>query len=116
MLDFSLAATDSGPLYTSVFYCGGNIFFYLNLPVVSWRIYIIMVIVAYNSMISIKNGHIATLVTPSLVPRSHLEKYHVNVNCKSDSNNNNSSHYNFCKIFITNTSSHFFFHIQGQLL
>ena len=28
-MDFSLAATDSGPLYTSVFYCGGNIFFAL---------------------------------------------------------------------------------------
>ena len=29
----SLAATDSGPLYTNVFYCGGNIFFTLNLSV-----------------------------------------------------------------------------------
>ena len=25
-MGFSLAATDSGPLYTSVFYCGENIF------------------------------------------------------------------------------------------
>ena len=33
VMDFSLAATDSGPLYTSVFYCGGNIFFILNLSV-----------------------------------------------------------------------------------
>ena len=42
-MDFSLAATDSGPLYTSVFYCGDNIFFTLNLSG-SWRNYIIMVI------------------------------------------------------------------------
>ena len=77
VMDFSLAATDSGPLYTSVFYCGGNIFFYIK-PVGSWRIYVIMVIGAHDSMIIIKNGgnaiYGATLVTPSLVLRPHLEK------------------------------------------
>ena len=46
-MDFSLATTDSGPLYTSVFYCGGNMFFYLKL-VGSWRIYVIMVIGAHD--------------------------------------------------------------------
>ena len=70
-MDFALAATDSGLLYTSVFYCGGK-------PVGSWRIYIIMVIGAHDSMIIIKNGgnaiYGATLVTLTLVPRPHLEK------------------------------------------
>ena len=34
MLDFSLAATDPGPLYTNVLYCGEYIIFYkLNLSV-----------------------------------------------------------------------------------
>ena len=33
VLGFSLAATDSGPLYTSVFYCDKNIFCTLNLSV-----------------------------------------------------------------------------------
>ena len=70
-------ATDSGPLYTSVFYCGGNIFFYIK-PVGSWRIYIMMVIGAPDSMIIITNGgnaiYGATLVTPLLVPQPHLEK------------------------------------------
>ena len=35
----SLAATDSGPLYTNVFYCGGNIFFTLNLSVPGGYLY-----------------------------------------------------------------------------
>ena len=54
-MDFSLAATYSGPLYTSVFYCSENFFFYLK-PVGSWKIYIIMVIGAHESMAIIKNG------------------------------------------------------------
>ena len=47
-------------------------------PVGSWRIYIIMVIGAHDSMIIIKNGGNAiygtALVTPSLVPWPHVEK------------------------------------------
>ena len=54
-------ATDSGPIYTSVLYCGGNIFFTLSL-VGSWRIYIIMVIGAHDSIIIIKNGGNALLL------------------------------------------------------
>ena len=48
MLDFSLAATDSDPLYTSVYYCGKNIFFTLNLSVPGEFIFI-MVISAHDS-------------------------------------------------------------------
>ena len=45
VLDFSLAATDSDPPYTNVFYCGENMFFTLHCkPVGSWRISITMVI------------------------------------------------------------------------
>ena len=63
MLDFSVAATDSGPLYTSVFYCCENILFILNLSVPGG----FMVIGAH---VTINNGgdpiYGATLVTPSL--------------------------------------------------
>ena len=61
--------------------------FYLK-PVGSWRMYIIMIIGAHDSMIIIKNDgnaiYGATLVTRSLVPRPHVEKLnnqHFNVNC-----------------------------------
>ena len=44
----------------------------------SWGIYIVMVIGAHDSMLNIKNGgnaiYGASLLTPSLIPRSHLEK------------------------------------------
>ena len=53
MMDFSLAATDSGPLYTSVFYYGENIFLILTLSVPGG---FIMVIGAHASMITITNG------------------------------------------------------------
>ena len=52
-MDFSLAATDSGPLYTSMFYCGEKIFLILTLSVPGG---FIMVIGAHDSMITITNG------------------------------------------------------------
>ena len=52
--------------------------FYLDLSVPGDFNYIIIVIGAHESMITIKNGgnaiYGATLATPTLVPRSHLEK------------------------------------------
>ena len=79
-MDFSLAATDSGPLCTSVFYCGGNMFFTVG----SCRIYVIMVIGADDSVIIIKYGgnaiYGATLAR-SPAPFGNINKHHVNVNC-----------------------------------
>ena len=63
--DFSLAATDFGPLYTSVFYWGENIFFALNLSVPG-GFYTIMVIGAHDAMITIKNDGQCHI--PSLIP------------------------------------------------
>ena len=58
------------------------------IPVGSWRIYIIMVIGAHDSMIIIKNGgkaiYDATLVKPSLVspaPFGKINKHQVHINC-----------------------------------
>ena len=87
--------------------------YFFNLePVGSWRICIIMVIGVHDSMIIIKNGgnaiYGATLGTPSLVSWSHLEKINLMLIAYFDANN---TIYNFCKIFITNTSSQLFFHI-----
>ena len=54
-------------------------------PVGSWRTYHRMLIGAHDSMIIIKNGgnaiYGASLVTPSLVPRLHLEKLISIMNC-----------------------------------
>ena len=64
-------ATDSGPIYTSVLYCGGNIFFTLSL-VGSWRIYIIMVIGAARlyphskvGMMAELNRHVTQMIVAS---------------------------------------------------
>ena len=85
-MDVSLAATDSGPLYTSVFYCGENVIFKPYFMYLEDLYY--MVIGAHDSMILIINGgnaiYGAVLVPTSLVPRPDLEKinkHHVNVNC-----------------------------------
>ena len=88
-MDISLAATDSGPLYTRVFYCGEiiiNIFFTLNL-LVPGDLY-------YNGhgapdpMTTITNGgqcHIwrysCNILARSPAPFGIINKYHINVNC-----------------------------------
>ena len=59
-MDFSLAETDSGPLCTSVFYCG---FFTVG----SCRIYVIMVIGADDSVIIITVAEAIAVATHFLL-------------------------------------------------
>ena len=53
-------------------------YFYIK-PVGSWRIYIIMVIGAHDSMITIKNGSCNTLAR-SQAPHGIINKHHINTN------------------------------------